>query len=1338
MRNQIKTLRIPILYFLIAFAISLQSFAQNDKSIPNFDIQKIEVEGDFLNNRVNCAYQDLKGFMWFGTVNGLCRYDGNKIIEFTTTNSKLPFNDISVILGDDQGKLWLLNTFDAETKVKIVIIDIETFEIQMPERIDGQLFPQDLHISEGRNNTIYFLNKNGEILFEYKEGKLHEIKSNGKGIFGLSKPEIYRELRRISELGIKHLGGEQETNLDMFFIGMDQEEKLLIQYQEEEYAKGQYKILNQLAWVDKDGGLEKIDAEGIYSKEERIRTFYDSSTSNIWSLGRDELIITNVGRDLYYNLKEELPDIFYGDTETVSFCGNVTWVCTTIGVFKIKEKKSYFESYLARPLFDKVHHSSRSIYVNNNGDLFVTTVNDFLRVTESKIDTIIQRNHNPVIEERGDTLLTGFYGLHKFVDDKVVDSYHSPETNAIWVSLKSKTGDRYWFGHERGLGYWKEGMDSIQPFDMYNDFDELREHYVIDLKYSQNGNILVASTSGIYEFSETEGILHRYWRGGEKPYELPVNQYNYIYEDKEGVVWLGSQGGGLLKWNKVKGTYDQFTIEDGFSNNNICAIYEDNFSNLWLPSYNGLMKFNKESEHLRIYTTEDGLNHTEFNRCAHFRADDGKLYFGGLNGVNSFYPKDLEDIDSRGNSSMQLTQLYHFDGETDELVDRMDTYRKNKPVYIYSGDGYLNLEYAFLDFENNESIVYAYKIEGKHDEWQYTRNNKIECIGLAYGNYTITVKGRKNNGYFSSNELSVEFVMVKPIYLENWFIALVLIIISSFIILFFRWRNKWLVDRAKELEFKVKEQTSQLEKDKAIIEKQTIELRELDKIKSRFFANVSHELRTPITLIQGPIQSILKRGDLEDKNHEILKKLEYNTQDLMKLVNEILDLTRIEAGNLKLDESEIMFYPFIERKFNSFESIAEMKGIQFSLDCKFDKALRLSIDKAKLTKILNNLLSNAFKFTGKGGIIHFVVESTGDDMKIQIKDNGRGIPKKDIPYIFDRFYQSSKNQKAEGGLGIGLALSAEFTKLFNGKLWVESQEELGSTFFVQFPIKKLDKIDAPIHKNQISDRKIIETNPIRPRGSKSSKELILLVEDHLELQEYIQFILNDFYELKVVANGKEALDYLGEGKLPSLIISDLMMPIMDGFELLNELKKSKFYSHIPCIMLTARVDIEDKLKALRIGVDDYLTKPFNEEELIARIENLLVNYQLRKEFLKENVSKESEKEIVQLSMEDQEWLEKLENVILEKINHHSFSIDFLAEMMFINRDKLFKKTKKLTGLTPNQYVRTVRLQLAKRLLEKREGLKVKDVASKVGFQKVEYFSKLYKEQFGKSPSEYIR
>lgn len=562
-------------------------------------------------------------------------------------------------------------------------------------------------------------------------------------------------------------------------------------------------------------------------------------------------------------------------------------------------------------------------------------------------------------------------------------------------------------------------------------------------------------------------------------------------------------------------------------------------------------------------------------------------------------------------------------------------------------------------------------------------------------------------------------------YKKNIIIVVLLAFFAVLIFLFYYFWQRQKTKRLREQEEEAKKELQKKEEETAT--------------KERFFANISHELRTPVTLIKGPIQSFLKKYSTESIDTSLLKIANNNTDNLLHLVNQILDLTKLDGNKLIVEQSIVVLDQFLQNITVNFRHIFQKKQLKMVVDTYGINTLIVKTDKQKLTTILNNLISNAIKFTPEKGTITVKATTTANTITIAVKDTGIGIPAEDIPFIFDRYYQASINKKAEGGLDIGLALSKELVQLLDGKILVESNtsgENIGTKFTISLPKNEVveavainDKaIDLPIVDLMIDEQKqkTVQENVNAP--------YILVVEDTDDLREYITSTLNPYYNVIAVENGKQALEVLKQKTQQiSLILSDLMMPVMDGYELLNKVKSDEKLRRLPFIILTARIELDSKLKALRIGVDDYIVKPFDEEELLTRIENLLSNYYERINYLEKQVTTPKTNST---TLKD-EYPLIIEQTIKEHMANPMFSVDFLAEKLDLSRNKIYKQIKSQTGLTPNQYIAIIKLQVAKLYLEQHRFDTVTEVATKVGFKKTAYFSVLFKKEFGKSPSSYF-
>ncbi|MBL7816453.1 MAG: response regulator [Saprospiraceae bacterium] len=698
------------------------------------------------------------------------------------------------------------------------------------------------------------------------------------------------------------------------------------------------------------------------------------------------------------------------------------------------------------------------------------------------------------------------------------------------------------------------------------------------------------------------------------------------------------------------------------------------------------------------------------------------------------------------------------------------------------------LEYKIGIKQVLEELVKIAKQQGNYKTLSEYQQELLELeLALAKENYSKTIAEKESQLNVSEKDNQIKAQQATQRFL--WGGLTVAALVIGLIVWFYQ---------------RLRKQGRVLAQQNEVIDRQNKELLYLDAAKTRFFANISHELRTPLTLILGPLSILLKNSSLDDAARTQTNLAQANAQNLLKLVNEILDLSKLESGKLRVHETTVRFQPFISRLVSAFESHAEYLGVHYRLEYKAGEHLRLDLDVEKLEQIVNNLLSNALKFTPRGGSVFVKVEDLSNVMRLSVSDTGRGIHPDDLPYVFDRFYQTNqKDAPIEGGTGIGLALCRELAEVMQGRIWVESTLGKGSQFFVEFPKKEVlgvgnDATDVDTTEPQVqktfkvsqtltlaldsenTEGGILATETIGEtitmglgnfqslpnltiENTNPKTETILIVEDNRDLRTYITEILSKellaeegaHYTILETENGQQALDLLQDLKvknqLPQLILSDIMMPVMDGFQLLKTLKDRTDFRHIPVVMLTARADVRDKLTALRIGVDDYLLKPFEPEELVVRIQNLLKNKAIREQAAVEvwgsenfhslpNLSTTHEEQktpIPLISAPDREWLENFEQYVQKHFASDILSVTFLADAFHMSESTLLRQLKRLTGLSPIQYLQEVRLNEARHLLEIRQYDSIAQVASRVGYADARTFSRSFKQRFGKLPSDFL-
>jgi signal transduction histidine kinase/DNA-binding response OmpR family regulator len=546
--------------------------------------------------------------------------------------------------------------------------------------------------------------------------------------------------------------------------------------------------------------------------------------------------------------------------------------------------------------------------------------------------------------------------------------------------------------------------------------------------------------------------------------------------------------------------------------------------------------------------------------------------------------------------------------------------------------------------------------------------------------------------------------------------------------------------------FKQRKAKRVLAKQNLLIESQKEQLKKLDLVKSQFFTNISHELRTPLSLILGPVDLLLNEKHSMERQNELLNIIDTNGKQLDSLVNEILELRKLEIGNVKLDVEPTLVALLFKGYCAQFDSFAEQKQINYSFETDVVDNLIANIDRKKCRQIIYNLLSNALKFTRPGERIQARMQIENGELRFSVQDTGQGIHKSDLPNLFDRFYQAHHGDKAiEGGTGIGLALCSKYAKLFQGEIHVESQLGMGSTFTISFPVEWSDKaadVENPPLRNLSYDFDMIAA-PESTRINDSNKErklTLMVVEDNRSLQQYLGILLADMYHVIFAENGREALDTLTEMTkrkldLPAMIISDLMMPVMNGYELLNELKSNDHAWQIPFVMLTANSDLTNKLDALRVGVDDYLMKPFENDELLVRIKNLLDNSKHRVNI--EDAGDSSDDQIHMPAAADQDWLKDIESYLEQNIHQDWLSVPVIASHLAMSESTLLRQLKRLTGLTPAKYLLEMRLIKAHKLLEVGACHSISQVATRVGIRDAGTLTKNFKKRFGKLPSDFV-
>lgn len=1367
-----------LLTLLFYFFSAISSFSQDYIA----HIQHFGVEEGLSHREVYCIYKDQRGLIWIGTKYGLNRFDGREFKLYTKEKNGLASNEIHYILEDAEGYLWLITSAHPfEKSIKhLTLLDPITGESLYSEHKQSLLV--QLEQTKGflgrENGTIYLGLSNGNI-FQYRSGKDYKIIKTRKSNLNIQPIDLTKEG---NILGIVE---EKDTLswLEVDTFGQIQNQVILSQKGGKFYYLGTDPMQQYWFYLNFEtvispvytiSGKNKIQLQDFSSLNIPVKAFkaglswpfsyaHRAYDHNFWFVSDEHFYIFHPKEGLQYNLGEAHPslinltkNIFFDDEQ-------IAWISSPNGAVAVQLEPNSFERILYKDLSGQSFAnvlSCRGVTKDEQGRLFINTYKGRFLAKKGQVEKIDQIHSSfllvghALLEDKNGNLWFG--GSNALIrrnniteqeDLFILPGDYINNARAVWSLHEDRLG-KIWFGAERMIGFYEPNKNRVELFDQYHHFEALKEGIIYDFHEIGDGNFWLSSSTGLYLMDEDKGITARYWSGGEGQFFLPANDFHHLYKDEQGVLWLATGDGGLIRWTYQDAlpTFEQFTIADGLSSNNLHATYEDEFGFLWIPSEYGIIQFHKQSHQSKAYLPSDGTSHHEFNRISHFQDKEGRLYFGTVNGVTAFHPRDFyqTDIGALPNVSLLITDFEQYSGKKDTLENRLDKLLDKQEIILRPGDRFFNLKFTLADYLNNRQVSYSYFIEGHENTWNDIKENNIRISGLPYGQYQLKVKGRLPNGQFSSQELRIPVQVIRPFYLQIWFLLLCgfLFLLSG--IALYKWRTRQLKRKADELKAQVEERTETISHQNKQLQHQAKELRQLDEVKSRFFANISHELRTPLTLLIGPIKSVLQRKRLESHDFKLLTTAKENGQQLLGMINQILDLTKLESGKLAVIEEPVEFYSFTRRIFSFFESHADIEGIKLQFRYQPDRYLKIMLDKKKFETLLKNLLSNALKFTPNGGTVTLHIKEKPNLIRLHVQDTGRGIHPADLPHIFDRYYQTSQlNTPVEGGSGVGLAICKEFSELLNGQLWAESELGKGTCFYFEFP--KTEVLGTSVLISP-SNTPLSASNPQKERAisnNASKGATVLIVEDNHSLRAYLSLTLENDYQVVTANNGKQALTLLEKGELqqdPNLIISDVMMPEMDGFQFLQALKSVEAWRSIPVIMLTARAAIQDKLHALRIGVDDYMMKPFEEEELLLRIQNLLNNQQARQEWKEKQLdSTESPNPNpkTKISQEDTLWLENLEKTVQEKLGHFDLTAEQIAYDLALSRRQFFRRVKLLTGLTPNEYIREVRYHTARLLLDNRSKNSVKAVAYSIGVRDIKYFSQQFKKRFGKYPSSYF-
>jgi len=1338
------------LFSLLALVIlSINTYGQGYTA----KVRHLSTKDGLLQRSVNYVFEDRSGFIWIAFDKGIQRFDGKNFKTWTAENSQGKISGATRIIEDNQGWLWLwnnelrdfafLHTVTEEIKLRSEYLkDFNSNPIVSNEHwIMSNLFssgpekklvfvtssPPQVHYFDGREGfTSSNLKKlsSGEFVLWHIDSKnnlwVNGILHDGSKIFKINPSGDILDSISIPE-GMKLAEVEEFNEKIIIHLVNTDAVRVRIIYSDTNF--NQFESVNHSKMVDMKNGL-------IWSLENRNWNIYNN-------LEMKEPIIHLNSSKHHKSLFQLVQTLFHDSKER-------TWVISSWGLSVVELHQNPFVVFLKKEEKEQDMNSIRGIWSDGNNLCANVEFKGFIFKPKQAKPQWLQKypsnrygySGKPILAQDNGTLLNGTaYSIDIIKPNNSPATYDQfiksnwPECGLIW-SLYQDPQNNLWIGYARGIGFKPKTSSEIMLFKRPIKWQNENIDWSIYSILPSDGYLWVCSNAYLYRFDPKEKkFTDRYGLIEKGKNHLPARSFFSIHEDKSGILWLGTDK-GLIQWDTKSRTFQLFNKESGLGDETIYAIIEDDQNHLWLSSNEGIISFNKKTHATRTYLQEDGISHNEFNRTSYFKDKNGRIYFGGLNGITSFHPADLEELNKYESSGVHISSFEVFDKKEGKLIDKASNIRKTKTIVLQPQDQFFRLGISMLDYVNNDKVSYAWKLVGVYDQWNYQKQDLIQLNKLPYGRHELIVKGKSAKSGWLANELHIVVKVLKPFYLKTWFLILITAVILFSIISFFWFRTRRLKEAKVHLEKEVEKATLKIKKDKTLIEKQAEELRQLDKVKTRFFTNVSHELRTPLTLIMGPIENLLNKEEALSKNAANTLSISLtNAKKLKSRVDEILDLSKLDVGKLQLQPQAINIKTFAKQIIHSFIPAAQIREITFDFKSKIKEDLNLLVDLKQMEKVLSNLLSNALKYSPNKGKISILLNQQGDLYQFIVSDQGIGVPFHEKENIFNRFHQSDDG-KLRGGTGVGLALSRDLAQLMEGDIQViHNPSEVGAQF--SFTFKASATANSEIKEISSKEENTIHKTKFDIETEFGGRPSVLVVEDNLEIRAYIKGLLQSKCKILEAGDGIEALKLLETNSI-DLITSDVMMPNMDGFTFLTKIKEDEQYKSIPVIMLTSLAEDEKKLEALEAGVDDYIIKPFYPRELFARIQSILKNLKVRK-LESESISEESSE-----TDENEEWLKRLKLVIHDHLHKSSLTKEELAEYLNTTERTLNRRLKKLIGMSIAPYLKELRLNKALKYLQTKKYLTIKEVTNAVGFARPDYFSNEFYKRYGKYPNEYLK
>jgi signal transduction histidine kinase/ligand-binding sensor domain-containing protein/CheY-like chemotaxis protein/AraC-like DNA-binding protein len=1366
--------------FLLLFLSSVFYLGIGYAQDNEFQFSRLDINNGLSHNQVTCIFKDNKGFMWFGTLSGLNRYDGYKFKVFkhaSADTSSINDDFIVNIFGGPDNKLWI------ETRNGINIYD------PLTEKFDHRpgTYLRSIGISKDSVTAVKKDNA-GNFWFLINHGGVYRYSALNHKLVHL----IHRagDTTSIAYNSASDLGFDSKGNTWLVYNNGTIEQ-----------LNGHtFKVSYRNRTLCPPVPTSPLNYKIFVDRQDDVWAFISAYSSGIYYLSRSK----NTHRHLDKDSRSLNVNIVYNVIQDEQ---NRIWVATDHGGINLIDKSNFTVRYITSRDDDTKslsQNSTISMYYDNSGIVWIGTykrgisyyhrsIIKFPLYTHHSSDpnSLSYNDINMFVEDKAGNLWLGTNGGGLIYFNRKTGKYttyrHTPAnvnslTNDVIVCLYIDHEQKLWIGtyfggldcydgktfthyrhsdavpgsvsdnricaikedsqHNLWVGTMAGGLNLFQPatktFYHYQSIggpNTIHSNYISALLEDRHKNLWIVTSYGVdVMLHQTHKFVH-YIHSDNDPNSLVNNNTNNIHEDNRGFIWISTRE-GISIYNPQLGKFQNLTREDGLPDNTVLDIEEDDSHNMWVSTTNGLSNIivNRNSWPLKFsflnYTETDGLQGREFTENASCKTSRGELVFGGANGFNIFKPVDIRinhAVPTIVFSDFSLfNKLINAGDNVNGHIVLNESVNNLKKLELRYNENAFSIGFAALDYFNPDKVKYEYMMEGFDKGW-ISADNKIRqatYTNLDPGNYTFKVRASSDNHWSNTNALKLQIQVLPPF----WRTPLAYLLYAVALVLFIFYIRKRGIDKLK-LEFALEKEREEVQR-----------MHDLDLMKIKFFTNVSHEFRTPLSLILAPVDKILKQIT-EPEIQRQLMVVNRNARRLLNLVNQLLDFRKMEYQELKLHEEDGDVIHFVKELCYSFTDVAEQKHVGFIFDATTDE-LYTRFDHDKVERMMFNLLSNAYKFTPAGGQVSVMIaikKLEGDlrELEIEVTDTGIGIEKDKLEKIFEPFFQNDlPGSMLNQGSGIGLSIVKEFVRLHGGEISVQSEPGMGSCFTLKLQVQELEKalvaeqttfeeVPATLYIPELMQPEV-DTRPDR------KKPTILLVEDNDDFRFYIKDNLRESFNVIEAENGRKGWQK-ALSQHPNLVVSDISMPEMTGIELCVKIRNDKRTAHIPVILLTALTGEEQQLKGLETGATDYMTKPFNFDILQSKIRNILSQQEdMRKTYQKQVDVKPTE---LKVESPDELFIKKVLALIETNISNPNFSVEELSGEMCVSRYTLYKKILMMTGKTPNELVRSMRLKRAAQLLETGH-LTISQICSKVGFKSQKYFVKSFKAEFNTIPSKY--